>query len=210
MHKFFKHFISFFIPLLFLSCAPKYTHTTQSFNGKLPSTHQIPPTTQITKTIYIDAKFTTEERRLIRDASFQWPYLSNKRIMYNLIYDYEVPDHNTIENKFVIVDLAPNDPLVAKFDDLYNGRFQVGYSKKDKAEFIFTCPNRTNSLEFYQGIQRALGKELGLEYTYEVGIMNELGTNYNVECPTRADMLEFCRVFLCSIEEVRYCYVAGP
>lgn len=158
------------------------------------------------KTIYVDAKFDTEERRLIRDGAYNWTFVSNQRIIYNVVFDYKVPATiDEVENKIVVVDLDANDQLTKTFDDVSNGGiFLSGYMKKPKAEFLFLCAERMDTETFGRAIQRELGEEMGLTLIVDYGIMNEARDSYT-NCPSLYDMREFCNYFLCNIEEVRYC-----
>jgi hypothetical protein len=154
----------------------------------------------------VDAKFDNDDRRLIRDAAYNWSYLSNQRIIYSLVFDYEVPDKlDDITNKIVVISLERKDQLTQTFDEVAaNGRFLSGYVKKENAEFIFLCSERMSNEEFGRAAQRELGEEMGLNLIDDYGVMNVYRDSYT-NCPSAADMKDFCSHFVCSMDQIRYC-----
>lgn len=193
---------------LLVSCSRTHKpHSIKSLTSGQAKPHIAPPSTQVEKTIWVDARFTDEQRYEILKATEDWTIVSNQMIKYNLEFDYKVvlPD---ISNKIVIVYLDPDDDMTQALDQRIGGEFANGYLKQNDNEFIFLCPNRIEEWALKIAVEQQLGKEMGLGRLPNTlpGVMNE-EPPIDVRCPSLNDMIMFCRLFSCSIEDIKYCEV---
>lgn len=159
------------------------------------------------KTMWVDERFTDEQRSDILKATDDWAIVSDQMIKYHLEFDYKVviPD---IVNKIVIVYLDPDDDLTQSLDQRVGGVFMNGYVKQNDNEFILLCPERIGKETFKVAVEQQLGKEMGLGRLPDSlpGIMNEVPSD-SVKCPSLNDMIAFCKLFSCPIEDIKYCEV---
>ena len=181
-------------------------HSIKSLTPEPARPHVIEPSTQIQKTIFVDERFSDEIRLIILNAADDWAIVSNRLIEYNLEFDYHV-SLAEVSHKIVMVYLDPNDDITQELDKRIEGHFTIGYLKKGDSEFIFMCPARIEKDSYLKiMIEQQLGREMGLNDLPDAlpAVMNTIPPD-NIHCPTLYDMISFCHLFSCEVEQMNYC-----
>lgn len=185
----------------------------------------------VSKKIYIDSRFNTDEVAIIEQAAQTIESNTNNIVHYDLVKNFEMNDHDPSKyiDKIMIRKCSSEDVIVKRIDAAINEELGVepgtpdsamiyGYTlKKPVFEFILIVADRIKTKDMYLSVvMHESLHELGLlHYDNQLSVMNTTfdiqlgalaGTRVTpITCMTRIDAEQFCSLYLCRPEDLNYC-----
>ncbi len=163
-------------------------------------------TVQFVETLRADFTFNSEERVQILRAIKDIERFTNDLILFEIEFDLNPSDEETIYNQSVIIRAREDHPALVPWDNKSKGVRALGlcFSKDNYTKNLYIVPNRiSNNILFRTTMIHEFGHFIGLGHEPKQSIMHAV--NYNtVLYPTYIDAAAFAKLYNCSPEE--FCY----
>lgn len=149
----------------------------------------------VRKTIYIDRKFSQEEKLHIIEAALEWSRVTNHIVEYEI---ESLPCPIKLNQALVITKYNPDHPDIITMDVL--GQEILGYYVDGYIPAIFLVAERINKKDLTNVIMHELGHSLGLEHIDGEDDKNALmypTMNPESGTITQKDLINFCKLYKC-------------
>lgn len=159
---------------------------------------------QLVEEIHADISFTEKEKLLILRAAKDFEYFSNDQITFDIQFDLDSSDQEAVENQSVILRVDKTHPLIVEMDGYYKYSILGVCQYREDYDALYLVHDRLrNPITFRTTTIHELGHFVGLDHTNGRSIMHKHNLS-SVLYPTRADAIEFAKVYNCKPEELRY------
>jgi hypothetical protein len=168
----------------------------------------------IVEIVIIDPNFTDTEKFLILQSLNEWQVATNNVASFYVVYDENLNFKIPIDyNYLTIVRMRPaksNDPFIKKVDEATQEEL-IGYYDgfgfiHEPITNLLIVRERITSEEEYKGVvMHEIGHSLGLMHINDPNTLMYPTNDSSSFCPTKIDLMQFCDIFKCKIENLKPC-----
>jgi hypothetical protein len=174
------------------------------------------PKRSIIMTLLIDPSLTPEEDFLIEQAANEWQVATNGIARFYVVYNndpyfsVEQSDRDTLLKVEKIVPIKETESITF-FIDLILNNDTLGYSDENNmlrksVNTIMIVRGRITSNEEYKTVvMHELAHSLFLIHSNHANTLMYPSAKYAANCITRKDLEQFCFIYNCNVDELKYC-----
>jgi predicted Zn-dependent protease len=147
--------------------------------------------------LYIDYKFSNQEKEYITNAAFDWERATNRIVTFDIIY---LPTIRTIDldKGLLILKVDSLDPEIIILDIAAKKSQMLGICQEYKSiPYIKLVSTRLDSSNYQAVVTHELGHLIGLNHTNELYTLMYPTVDFGSPTITESDMNRFCKIYSC-------------